>query len=186
MLRRLKLALGCLAVAGLGVANVQIARANWIGDDEAVHRWKSWHWDKSSIGTWVQSNRPFATQARQARDDWHSMTDISLPLRSSHTDISVYAANYGDTGWSGLASVEDNGWDWHCWWYCRIVHGHARVNTFFAGGNTWFARGIHCQEIGHLFGLDHNDRGGCMGLTYFPGSTNRPSTHDVADVNRMY
>lgn len=154
-----------------------------VSGNVAAHNWWSWHWDKSTLGVYVYG--PSTAESRQAIYDWHSMTDLSLPERTSHTDVSVFAGNYGDTGWGGLASIESYSWDWHCWWWCKITHAHARYNSYY-GGSSWWIRGVQCQEVGHTFGLDHNNRGGCMGLGYYAGSSNRPSSHDVSDVNAKY
>lgn len=183
MFRIVKLAALSLVVGGLAVANLGMARGHLLVDDGA-HDWWRWHWDKTTLG--VQIFGSHQSEARAARADWHNNTKLSLPLRSSHTDISVWGGNFGDTGWGGLASIEDYGWDWHCWASCQIKHGHARFNSYYGGSNSWWARGVHCQEIGHLFGLGHNNRGGCMGLGYYSNHTNRPSSHDRSDVNNKY
>lgn len=178
MMKSAKIVAYCVAIAGLLYANVQAASASRL-----PHNWWAWHWDKSTIYVAVWS---YQSQARAAIRDWNDMTDLRLPELSSHTNISVWGANYGATGWGGLASIESYSWDWHCWWWCKIDHAHARFNSYYSGWNSWWARGVFCQEVGHTFGLDHNNSGGCMGLGYYAGSSNRPSSHDVSDVNSKY
>ncbi len=49
---------------------------------------------------------------------------------------------------------------------CTILKATAQLNTYY----SWTAnaaRGVHCQEIGHTFGLDHSNDGGCMGGGYW-------------------
>jgi hypothetical protein len=151
------------------------------------HKWWKWHWDKSTIRVWIQNCE---TEAEAARADWDGHTDLSLPRLTSHTDISVWCDNFGKTGWWGLASIEDSEFDWwHCFWWCRIKHGHARFNTYYGGttgtGSGSDKRGVLCQEIGHLFGLDHSNTGDCMGKGYW-NSINVTGSHNWGDVNSMY
>lgn len=179
MRQRLKtVALGMLVV-GLLVANYDIAFG---------HKWWKWHWDKSTIKVGIWN---CATEANAAKVDWDSHTQLSLPGSSTHTDISVWCDNFGNTGWWGLASIEDSSWDtWHCFWWCRISHGHARFNTYYGGstgaGEGSERRGVLCQEVGHLFGLDHSNTGGCMAKGYYSPSSNITNAHNWADINAMY
>jgi hypothetical protein len=166
------------AILALAIVNLAMAHGR------VVHNWWAWHWDKSTLGVQVYGSH--MTESRQAISDWNSMTHIKLPESPYHTDLSVFGANFGDTGWGGLASIEASSWDWHCWWWCRIDHAHARFNDFYNSSNSWWARGVQCQEVAHTFGLDHNNYGGCMGLGYYYGSGNTPSSHDVGDVNSKY
>ena len=160
--------------------NVQVLNA---------HQWGSWHWEKSSIRM-----RVFGThqaEAKAAIKDWDDHTQLSLPLRSSHTDVSVWGGNWGDTGWSGLAEIKTSSYDWwHKWCWCRIEHAHDRYNSFYGfstgTGTNSGARGIFCQEVGHTFGLDHSARGSCMAKTYYSPSSNVSNSHDWSDVNAMY
>jgi hypothetical protein len=165
-------------VVGLLVANYNVAFG---------HNWWKWHWDKSTINVWLQN---CLTEAEAARYDWDSHTQLSLPKKTSHTDISVWCGNFGNTGWWGLASIEDSSYDfWHCFWWCRISHGHARFNTYYGGttgsGTGSDRRGVLCQEIGHLFGLDHSNTGDCMGKGYWNG-INVTGPHNWSDVNAKY
>ncbi len=174
--RTATITLGALVVV-LAAANVDLALS---------HKWSSWHWDKRNIRVAIWN---CTADANAAKHDWDNGTDLSLPHRSSHTDISVWCGNFGDTGWSGLASIEKSSFDfWHCFWSCRIEHGHARYNSFYGGstgtGTNSDRRGILCQEIGHLFGLDHSNHG-CMGKTYFNNS-NVVTSHNRSDINAMY
>lgn len=179
MKQRIKtVALGLLVV-GLVVANYDMAFG---------HKWWKYHWHKSTLGV-MRWN--CVTEADAARVDWDSHTDLSLPVKGSHTDISVWCDNFGDTGWKGLASLEDVDWDtWHCFWWCKIKHGHARENTYYgqSGGASSESRrrGTLCQEIGHTFGLDHSNTGGCMAKSYYTPWSNVTNAHNWADVNAMY
>lgn len=186
MPKTLRLLLLTLAVAGLTTANVRVASANWLGGaDAAPHNWWQWHFDGSTITAYVFGSHQ--TQAKRAINDWNNLTQIRIPSADPTTaGMLVYGANFGDTGWGGLASITGFTWDFHCWGYCRVTKGVARFNSFYGGSSTWWAQGVFCQEVGHLFGLAHNSSGGCMGLSYFPNQGNRPSSHDISDVNAKY
>lgn len=163
-----------LVVLALVALNLELANA---------HRWSKWHWNKHTIKVYNFGSR--TAEAKAAINDWASHTSLSLPLKNSHTDISVFGGNWGATGWWGLAQIKHHGWDWWCWWRCRVRHGHARYNSHYGGstgtGSGSDVRGIFCQEIGHLFGLGHSNDG-CMGKTYYNNS-NVVVGHNASDVN---
>lgn len=161
-IRAKSVALGLLVLILLA-ANLQLAEA---------HRWKEWHWNKTTIK--VKNTAVFHAAAEAAINDWASHTELKMPRRTTHTDISVYDGNWGLTGWAGLASIKDTGWDWWCWWWCEVEHGHARYNSHYAAtggtGSNSRIRGIFCEELGHLFGLRHFNTG-CMGPSNSPNVT---------------
>lgn len=175
----LKFAVKCVVALALLALNMQVAIA---------HRWSSWHQPDRTVNTWNFATR--SAEANAALNDWDSRTILSFPRQSSHTDISVFDGNFGDTGWGGLASVESSGFGWwDCWWWCHVDHGHARYNSFYGGssgtGSGSDIRGIFCQEIGHLLGLDHSNTGDCMGKSYF-NNINVTGTHNANDISSMY
>lgn len=152
------------------------------------HDWWKWRQWNRTVNTWIHSSNQ--AESRAARDDWHNNTVMNLPLRNSHTEISVYGGNWGSTGWWGLASVESTGFGWWtCWTWCIINHGHARFNNWYGGssgtGSGSDIRGVQCQEVGHLFGLDHHS-GDCMGKGYFSSWSNVVGGHSASDLNSKY
>ncbi|HEY9422223.1 MAG TPA: hypothetical protein VIW92_12470 [Thermoanaerobaculia bacterium] len=157
---------GILLIAGLA------------GSAAQAHQW----------GCWIQRDRNIAIrnasgggQADAAISDWHNMTILNFNYVSSGEEIYVFNANSGATGWAGLARITNYSG-------CTIYRATAQVNTYYYSGTSTAARGIHCQEIGHGFGLDHSNDGGCMGAGYWYSVTNayRPVTHNVNDVGSMY
>ncbi|HEX6903356.1 MAG TPA: hypothetical protein VF789_26805 [Thermoanaerobaculia bacterium] len=109
------------------------------------------------------------------------MTILNFFSVSSGEEIYVFNANSGPTGWAGLASITSYSG-------CTIRRATAQVNTYYYSSTSTAARGIHCQEIGHGFGLDHSNDGGCMGAGYWYSVTSayRPVSHNVNDVASMY
>lgn len=157
---------GTLLIAGLA------------GQAAQAHNW----------GCWIQTDRNIkirnasgGTQAGYAISDWHNMTILNFSYVSSGEEIYVFNANSGATGWAGLASITNYSG-------CNILRATAQVNTYYYSGSSTAARGIHCQEIGHGFGLDHSNDGGCMGAGYWYSVTSayRPVSHNVNDVATKY
>lgn len=139
-------------------------------------------------GCWIQPNRTvyvrntasYSTQAAQAIAEWNNDTVMRMVTVGYHTEASVFDGNYGNTGWGGLATIESYSG-------CSILHGHAMVNLYYSYTLNGI-RGIFCQEIGHLFGLDHSNDGGCMGGGYFYSinSNYNVVSHNINDIASKY
>lgn len=118
-------------------------------------------------------------------------TDSDL-TPGSPSAVNSFNGNYGNSGWLGIAIVEDSGSqgidsDQH------IIYGETYLNDYYATTTPIFTSQSHiqyvfCQELGHTLGLDHakKDTGTCMysgrGLDSF-GSTPSPEAHDGEMVN---
>ena len=112
--------------------------------------------------------------------------------------VEVCATTYGNTGWLGVASI------WIGWFSSHITQGTVKLNdTYFntAKYNTAAWRNlVMCQEIGHTFGLDHQDEtsgnpnlGTCMDYTNDPDGTiksqlsnEHPNAHDYEELGIIY
>lgn len=182
-----RLGLLCVLVVGLFAANLAIARA---------HNWWYYYWPRSNMQVFIGNS---AVAADAARRDWASHTHLKLARSPRHTDISVFSGDYGNTGWSGLTTIEQWGLDypWHCGGapWCRMIHVHSRYNSYqdpdprvvrrsTGGGQNSDVRGIFCQEIGHALGLWHSN-GDCMGKGYY-ANVNVTGAHSWTDVNARY
>ncbi len=156
-----------------------------------AHNWGSWHWDKKDLHLYVFGSHQAEAVAAIADWDRH-IRDLKLHTQfKGHEDISVYGANFGATGWWGLASIKNYAYDyWHLWCWCKITHAHATYNSYYGGsggtGTNSAIRGVLCQEIGHTFGLGHNNTGGCMAKGYYSPSSNVTNSHNWADINNKY
>jgi len=169
---RFKLLLGIGVLVGLIAANIGVANA---------HRWGSWHWHKSGSQIVIRQSHAGTTTAlmEAARQDAWNKVGILYNYRSdTHTDVSVFDGNYGATGWAGLASIESYSGS-------HILHAHARYNKYYAYSN-WYIQGIHCQEVFHTYGFDHDNTGGCMGLGYYSGQGNTLNSHNNTDFYNLY
>ena len=115
-------------------------------------------------GCWIQADRNVrirntTSRASAAVNDWNNLTILNLSSVSSGEETYVFTANSGNTGWGGLASITNYSG-------CTILRATAQLNTYYSW-TTNAARGVHCQEVGHTFGLDHSNDGGCMGGGYW-------------------
>jgi hypothetical protein len=115
-------------------------------------------------GCWSQADRNVrirntTSSASAAVSDWNNLTILNLSAVSSGEETYVFNANSGNTGWGGLARITNYSG-------CTILRATAQLNTYYSW-TTNAARGVHCQEVGHTFGLDHSNDGGCMGGGYW-------------------
>jgi hypothetical protein len=174
------------------------------GSAEANHSWGGYHWARTSnpftvkLGDNVNSSWDAALQV--ASSDWtaSSVLDTTVVPGSSNPRtckatagmVQVCNATYGSTGWLGIASISVTGGT-------HITQGTVKLNdTYFntAQYNTpaWRAL-VTCQEVGHTFGLDHQDEvfdnpnlGTCMDYTNDPSTNQHPNTHDYDELVAIY
>jgi hypothetical protein len=154
---------GALLIAGLA------------GSAAQAHQW----------GCWIQADRNVrirntTSSASAAVSDWNNLTILNLSAVSSGEETYVFNANSGNTGWGGIARITNTSG-------CTILRATAQLNTYYSW-TTNAARGVHCQEIGHTFGLDHSNDGGCMGGGYWYdiGTHYQIVSHNVNDIGSMY
>lgn len=180
----------------------------------ATHSWGGYHWATNGSGLSVTVNTAVTADwsgyVGTAITDWDNSRSLALTQTASGTNpktcnpilgqVLVCNAIYGQRGWLGIASI----WlsDGH------IVQGTTKLNDSyyaFAFYNTpaWRAA-VACQEIGHDFGLDHQDEafdnknlGTCMdysrnpaggvynGFDYGP-SNEHPNKHDFDQLKIIY
>jgi hypothetical protein len=171
----------------------------------ASHSWNGYHWARQSnpftvkVGDNVSS--AWDRYLTAAAADWSANTGGN-PLNAAVTTgrttgkqcrptvgrVEVCNAAYGKRGWLGLASISVNGG--------HITQGTAQMNdTYYvtAKYNTPFWRGaVMCQEVGHTFGLDHQDESGadlhtCMDYASAPDADNtKPNAHDYDELALIY
>jgi hypothetical protein len=103
--------------------------------------------------------------------------------------VEVCNSTYGNNGWLGIAQIWISG--------SHITQGIVKLNDTYFKTNTyntpaWRAL-VMCQEIGHTFGLDHQDEGfsnsnlgTCMDYTNSPDSNQHPNQHDYDQLVSIY
>jgi hypothetical protein len=185
---------------------------------QANHSWGKYHWARESNPFTLQlaDNVSFTWDSYLATTstDWSdssasssaSVLDTTIipgtrnPTTCTPTSgrVEVCNAAYGTNGWLGVAQI----------WVSRrhIVQGTTKVNdTYFSTAkyNTpaW-RQMVMCQEVGHTFGLDHQDEnfnntnlGTCMDYTNDPSglagtngtlSNEHPNAHDYDQLATIY
>lgn len=188
-----------LTVAALGIG----ASAGPAG---ATHSWGGYHWARTSNPFTLKAgdnvSAAWDSYLRVAATDWSADTagnplDVTVvtgatkprSCRAQTGHIEVCSAAYGYTGWLGVAQI----------WVGSNLHitkGTAKMNdTYYSLAKyntpTWRAV-VMCQEMGHTFGLDHQDTSGanldtCMDYASNPGAANmHPNTHDYEELEIIY
>ena len=173
----------------------------------ANHSWGGYHWARSSnpftvnLGDNVSSTWDGYLLTASAK--WNQSTVLQTAVVAGQSNprncrptsgrVEVCDAAYGNTGWLGVAQI----------WITDGVHitqGTVKLNdTYFntAKYNTPGWRNlVTCQEIGHTFGLDHQDEnvnnanlGTCMDYTnnpYGPPDNEYPNQHDYDELVIIY
>ena len=164
---------------------------------QANHKWGKYHWARSSTdsplaltvnhsnvgGTWQAYNGAVVA-------DWNSFSGgtIDLSSGSASSNMTASSGNYGNNGWLGIARIwiDNKG---------HITSGAVELNDYYYGPGSPYAgteRQVYCQEVGHIFGLDHNRNGGhggspddtCMNdrNLSFPS----PNVHDTEQLSSIY
>jgi hypothetical protein len=170
----------------------------------ADHSWETYHWARTTdsftlkVGDNVSST--WDAHLDGAIADWSMSRVLDLTrvtggtkpkvCRPTSGQIEVCNASYGNTGWLGIAQIWITGGE-------HITQAITKVNDYYfsrAPYNTpeW-RRFVMCQEIGHDFGLDHQDEnftnpnlGTCMDYTNNPVTNQGPNAHDYDQLEEIY
>lgn len=173
------------------------------GTAEADHAWSSYHWARTSnpftLSLGDNVSGAWDSSLALASSDWTASSVLNTTVvagttkprqcRATAGRVEVCNASYGNTGWLGIAGISVSG--------SHITRGYVKVNdTYFntAAYNTPAWRNlVMCQEVGHTFGLGHQDEtfdnanlGTCMDYTNSPESNQHPNAHDYAQLEAIY
>jgi hypothetical protein len=177
------------------------------GNAQASHRWGNYHWARTANPFTVELDNnvtsAWSSYLYTASSDWTASSVLntvvltgSFGSRTSCTPttshVEVCNAAYGNTGWLGIASISVSG--------SHITSSYVKVNdTYFnqAQYNTpAYRRLVMCQEVGHAFGLAHQDEnqtnpnlGTCMDYTRNPAgppNNEHPNSHDFSQLQTIY
>ena len=170
----------------------------------ATHSWGGYHWARTSnpftvkLGDNVSS--AWDSYLATTSSDWSKSTVLDTTIVAGSANpknckattgmVQVCNSTYGNTGWLGVASISVTGGT-------HITQGSVKVNdTYFntATYNTPAWRNlVMCQEVGHTFGLDHQDEnfnnanlGTCMDYTNDPSTNQHPNQHDYDMLVSIY
>ncbi|MBI5078272.1 MAG: hypothetical protein HZB11_02850 [Candidatus Yonathbacteria bacterium] len=195
--------------AFIGVVAVVLSVSAFATVASASHSWGGYHWARTAnpftlklgdnVGA-IWDTRLVATSY-----DWSisSVLDTNIVpgqskknCRPTNGRVEVCNKTYGNNGWLGIASIWASGG--------HITQGTVKLNdTYFNTAKyntTAWRQFVMCQEVGHTFGLDHQDEiftninlGTCMdytndpsGVLYNQPSNERPNTHDYDMLDTIY
>ena len=178
----------------------------------ADHSWGTYHWQRTSavisppVVTAITAN--WQANVDEAVDDWNgadvdqiyddyieSDGPAAAPgvnpknCRAISGKILVCNAKYGFNGWLGVAQIWLSGG--------HIVQGTTKLNDSYfntATYNTYeWKQLVTCQEIGHDYGLGHQDENfgtdateSCMDYTDRPAGNTSPDKHDYEQLAKIY
>lgn len=178
----------------------------------AEHVWGNsagaYHWARTSnpftvlLGDNVSS--VWDSYLRSASTDWSAseVLDTSVVAGKGGSNcyaqqgrVEVCARKYGRNGWLGVAQIYVSG--------NHITRGIVKMNDTYFNTATYnkpsWRHMVMCQEIGHIFGLGHQDEefdnsnlGSCMDYTDNParddgaGDNLHPNEHDYALLEEIY
>lgn len=187
----------------------------------ADHSWGMYHWARTAnpltLNLGDNVSPTWDAHLAAASSDWSISEALDTAIVAGKTNatkgrntpknclptsgrVEVCSTRYGSNGWLGIASIWVSG--------SHITQGTVKLNdTYFniAKYNTSAWRQlVVCQEIGHTFGLDHQDEdfnnqnlGTCMDYTNAPAggvvggfeygiSNEHPNTHDWDQLALIY
>ena len=176
----------------------------------ANHSWGSYHWARTAssftlkLGDNVTS--AWDSYLSQASSDWSVSSVLDTTVVAGGTNsrnckpilgrVEVCNNRYGNNGWLGVAQIWANG--------NHIAQGTVKMNDTYFGTVRYntpaWKRFVVCQEVGHTFGLDHQDEnftnpnlGTCMdytndpsGILYGQLSNEHPNQHDYDELESIY
>jgi hypothetical protein len=181
---------------------------------QANHSWNGYHWARQSspftlkLGDNVSSK--WDPYLGTTSTDWSKSTVLDTRIvaglanpdtcRPTSGRVEVCNSAYGNNGWLGIAQVWVSG--------KHITQGTTKMNdTYFHTAKydtTAWRNLVMCQEVGHTFGLDHQDEvlnnpnlGTCMDYTNDPNggaggasatdpSNQHPNQHDYEELVLIY
>lgn len=187
-----------LVVAAL----IAVSLAMFPSVPSADHSWGGYHWARTSnpftvklgdnvSGTWDPI-------LRTTSSDWSASSVLSTSIvtgqsrkncRATLGRVEVCNSTYGNNGWLGIAQIWISG--------THITQGTVKVNdTYFNTSKyntTPWRNLVMCQEVGHTFGLDHQDEdfnnlplGTCMDYSNDPTPNQHPNAHDYEELELIY
>jgi hypothetical protein len=169
----------------------------------ANHSWGNYHWARTSnpftlkLGDNLSSN--WKSYLGTTSSDWSKSTVLDTTIvagqssnkrcRATTGRVEVCNGAYGNNGWLGVAQIWASG--------SHITQGTVKVNDTYFNTSTYNTSAwrnlVMCQEVGHTFGLDHQDEnfnnanlGTCMDYTNNPGTNQHPNQHDYDQLQTIY
>jgi len=169
----------------------------------ANHSWGNYHWARTSnpftlkLGDNLTS--VWDSYLNTSSSDWSQSTVLDTTIVAGSTTakrckptagrVEVCNSKYGNNGWLGVAQIWVSG--------NHITQGIVKMNDNYFNTSTYntpaWRNLVLCQEVGHTFGLDHQDEnfnnanlGSCMDYTNNPSTNQHPNQHDYDQLENIY
>lgn len=168
----------------------------------ANHSWNNYHWARTgnpfTLKVVDSNTSDWDDNQVRAISDWSKSTVMDLAREAGDDSmksrkrcpmvsgkIRSCNASYGNNGWLGLASIYVSGG--------HITQGSAKMNDSYFSSPTYdetARQQVMCQEIGHTFGLTHQDESGadlntCMDYSNALDNPS-PNEHDYDQLVTIY
>jgi len=165
----------------------------------ASHSWGNYHWARTSnpftlkLGDNVSSI--WDSYLAKTSTEWSKSSVLDTTIvagqggrncKAQTGRVDVCNRAYGYNGWLGLAQIWLSG--------SHITKGTTKMNDSYFNLSQYNSPDerlhVMCQEVGHTFGLDHQDESGlslgtCMDYSSSPNST-LPNAHDYDQLALIY
>lgn len=174
------------------------------GSVSANHAWGPYHWARTAnpftlkLGDNLSSS--WDSYLNTTSQDWSTSSVLDTLVVTSgknprtckptlgRAEICNY--KYGRNGWLGIAQIWINS-------SSHITQGAVKVNDSYFNSAPYNSGAwknlVMCQEVGHLFGLDHQDEnfknaslGTCMDYSNDPVPNQHPNQHDYDMLEEIY
>jgi hypothetical protein len=165
------------------------------------HAWGNYHWARSSnpvaiaLGDNIDSRWDF--WLAEASTDWTASSVINTSIaagaatgncKPADGKVEICNAKYGFNNWLGIAQI----------WVVgdHIIKGAVKLNDSYHDLAPYNEDGwrdlVMCQEVGHIFGLAHQDEnfnngnlGTCMDYTNYPDASPPNRQPNASDYNML-
>jgi hypothetical protein len=181
---------------------VAVAATVLAASASANHSWGGYHWARTSNPFALKLGDNLTTtdwkgHLAQTSGDWSKSTVLDTTIvtgqargrcKATSGRDEICNGSYGYNGWLGVATI----------WLTsgnHITQGTVKVNdTYFAlsqYNNASEKEHVMCQEVGHTFGLDHQDTSGaslntCMDYySNTSGSDTKSTTPNAGDYDEL-
>jgi hypothetical protein len=170
----------------------------------ANHTWGNYHWARTSNPFTLQVGDNVSSAWDRILDtsisDWSASSVLNLTRVAGTVSnlkrctarsgrVEVCNTTYGNNGWLGIATISASG--------SHITAGTVKLNDTYYNSPTYNTTAwrnlVMCQEIGHTFGLAHQDEnfsnanlGTCMDYTNDPSTNQHPNKHDYDLLEQIY
>jgi hypothetical protein len=192
-----------IALSAAGVLTAFLVFAVSPYSAQANHAWGNYHWARTAnpftlkLGDNVSGS--WDSYLSTASADWSGSSVLDTTVvagaanpkncRPTAGRVEVCNATYGNNGWLGIAQIWVSG--------ANITQGAVKLNDTYYNTTKYnrpaWRQFVMCQEIGHTFGLNHQDENftnanlnTCMDYTSDPSSNDQPNAHDYDELGIIY